>query len=93
MTHAINSNTSLLSFDCITRKHTQMRKSPRGEKDSGKEMRRQKGKKIRKWKNQNQLIKKIEEKLETILKEIFKNWKNKNTIKYIYIKLEKKLKN
>ena len=61
-----------------------MRKSPRGEKDSGKEMRRQKGKKIRKWKNQNQLIKKIEEKLETILKEILKNWKNKNTIKYIY---------
>ena len=39
MTHTINSNTNLLSID-ITRTHTQMRKSPRGEKESGKEMRR-----------------------------------------------------
>ena len=39
MTHAIDSNTNLLSID-ITRMHTQMRKSPRGEKESGKEMRR-----------------------------------------------------
>ena len=37
MTHAINSNTNLLSID-ITRTHTQRRKSPRGEKESGKEM-------------------------------------------------------
>ena len=40
MTHAINSNTKLLSID-ITRTHTQMRKSPRGEKESRKEMRRE----------------------------------------------------
>ena len=39
MTRAINSNTNLLSTD-ITRMHTQMRKSPRGEKESRKEMRR-----------------------------------------------------
>ena len=39
MTHAINSNTNLLSID-ITRMHTQMRKSPIGEKESGKEFRR-----------------------------------------------------
>ena len=39
MTHAINSNTNLLSID-ITRMHTQMRKSPRGETESRKEMRR-----------------------------------------------------
>ena len=39
MTHAINSNTNLLSID-ITRMHTQMRKNLRGEKESGKEMRR-----------------------------------------------------
>ena len=44
MTHAINSNTNLLSID-ITRTHTQMRKSPRGEKESGKEMRRDRDKK------------------------------------------------
>ena len=45
MTHAINSNTGLLSIDYITRTHTQMRKSPRGEKESGKEMRRDRVKK------------------------------------------------
>ena len=38
MTHAINSNTNLLSID-ITRTYTPMRKSPRGEKESGKKMR------------------------------------------------------
>ena len=32
MTHAITSNTNSLSID-ITRTHTQMRKSPRGEKE------------------------------------------------------------
>ena len=37
MTHTTNSN--LLSID-LTRRHTQMRKSPRGEKESGEEMRR-----------------------------------------------------
>ena len=49
MTHAINSNTNLLSID-ITRTHTQMRKSPRGGKESGKEMRRDRVKKERKFK-------------------------------------------
>ena len=39
MTHTINSNTNLLSID-ITRTHTQMIKSSRGEKESGKEIRR-----------------------------------------------------
>ena len=37
MTYAINSNTNLLSIDI---QDTQMRKSPREEKESGKEMRR-----------------------------------------------------
>ena len=49
MTQAINSNTNLLSTD-IKRMHTQMRKSPRGEKESGKEMRRERVKKIEKRK-------------------------------------------
>ena len=44
MTHAINSNTNLLSID-ITRMHTQMREGSRGEKESGKEMRRDRIKK------------------------------------------------
>ena len=39
MTDAINSNTNILSID-ITKTHTQMRKSSRGQKESGKEMRR-----------------------------------------------------
>ena len=47
MIHAINSNTNFLSID-ITRTHTQMRKSPSGEKESGKEMRREREKKIEK---------------------------------------------
>ena len=46
MTHAINSNTNLLSID-ITKMHTQVRMSPRGEKESGKEMRRESKKKDR----------------------------------------------
>ena len=46
MTHAINSNTKLLSIDITTNNaHTQMRKSSRGEKESGKEMRRDRVKK------------------------------------------------
>ena len=40
MTHAIKSNTNLLSID-ITRTHTQMRKSPRGETE-GKKGRKEK---------------------------------------------------
>ena len=49
MTHTINSNTNLLSID-VTRTHTQMRKSPRGEKESRKEMRRDKELKKRRGK-------------------------------------------
>ena len=49
MTHTINSNTNLLSID-LTRTHTQMRKVSRGEKESGKEMRRDRVKKIEKRK-------------------------------------------
>ena len=41
MTHAINSNTSLLSIDYITRMHTQIRRSKREEKESRKEIRRE----------------------------------------------------
>ena len=55
MTCAINANTNLPSID-ITKMHTQMRKSPRGEKESGKEMRRETGKK-KKEKTKNKLIK------------------------------------
>ena len=60
MTHTINSNTNLLSID-ITRTHTQMRKSSRGEKESGKEMRRQKVKKdrIEKFKKKERMKKEI----------------------------------
>ena len=47
MTLAIQSNTNLLSID-ITSTHTQMRKSRRGEKESGKEMLRDREKKISK---------------------------------------------
>ena len=43
MIHAINSNTILLSID-ITRTHTQMKKSPRGEQASKKEKRGDRGK-------------------------------------------------
>ena len=55
MTHAMNSNTNLLSID-ITRTHSLMRKNPRGEKESGKEMRRdkeQENKKKRKKRKEN----------------------------------------
>ena len=41
MTHAINSNTSLLTIDYITEMSTQMRKSSRGEKESWKEKKRE----------------------------------------------------
>ena len=58
MAHAISSNTNLLSFE-ITRTHTQMRKSPRGEKESGKGMRseteRKKIKKIEKKRKINKI--------------------------------------
>ena len=39
----------------IARTHTQMRKSPRGEKKSGKEMRRDRVKKIRKRKKKEEI--------------------------------------
>ena len=48
MTHAINSNTKLLSID-ITRTHTQMRKSPGGEEErAGKKSGETEGKKRKK---------------------------------------------
>ena len=58
MTHAINSNTNLLSID-LTRMHTQIRKSPRGEKESRKEMRRDKNKKNKKDRTKENLKKKV----------------------------------
>ena len=51
-THTKNSNTNLLSID-ITRMHSQMRKSPRWEKESGKEMRRDRSKKTNRKKEEN----------------------------------------
>ena len=63
MTHAINSNTNLLSID-ITRMHTHMRKSPRGEKESGKEMRRDRSKKTNRKKEENKRKLKKERKEE-----------------------------
>ena len=48
MAHAINSNTKLLSID-ITRTHTQMRKSPRGETESKKIEKRKKEENKRKY--------------------------------------------
>ena len=65
MIHTINSNTNLLSID-IRRMHAKMRKSPRGEKESGKEMRRDRELKTRRKKenvseNLNKYIKKEEE--------------------------------
>ena len=60
MTLAINSNTNLLSIG-ITRTYTQMRKSPRGEKEMGKEMRRDReqkfGKKRKKEENERKFKK------------------------------------
>ena len=61
MTHAINSNTNLIFID-FTRTHTQMRKSPRGEKESGKEIRRQSKKrkfKEKKERRRKKLINKL----------------------------------
>ena len=62
MTHAINSNTNLLSTD-ITRTHTQMRKSPSGEKESGERheerqrfKKKERKEKKRKFKKRNQRI-------------------------------------
>ena len=57
MTHAINSNTNLLFVDII-RTHTQMRKSPREEKESWKEMRRDRQQKnIRKKRKKEENLK------------------------------------
>ena len=48
--HKSRSNASLLSIDYIARMHTEMKKSPRGEKESWKEIRREteRGKKNKK---------------------------------------------
>ena len=47
MTHAINSDTSLLSID-ITRRHAQMRKNPRREKEWERNEERHRKEKIKK---------------------------------------------
>ena len=60
MIHAINSNTNLLSID-VTRTHTQMKKSPREEKESGKEMRRDRVKKKGKRKKRKKFKKRKKE--------------------------------
>ena len=60
MAHAINSNTGLLSIDYITRTHTQTRESPRGEKESWKEMRRKRDRE--KIKRKKEKKKKLEKK-------------------------------
>ena len=55
--HKSCSNTSLVSIDYTTRTHTQMRKSPKKEKESGKEMRREtERKRLRKFKKNNKII-------------------------------------
>ena len=79
MTHAINSKTNLQSID-ITRTCTQMRKSPRGEKESGKEMRRDSGK--------NKKRKKIKENLRR--KKERRRKKSINKLKINKIKMKKK---
>ena len=61
MTQARNSNANLLSIN-ITRTYTQMRKSPRGEKESGKEMRRDREYKKRKKRKKRKKKKKIKKK-------------------------------
>ena len=55
MTHSINSNANLLPID-ITRTHTQMKKSLRGEKERRKEMRRNREQKIKKLQIKNKEI-------------------------------------
>ena len=67
MTHAINSSTSLLSINYITRTHTQMRKSPRGEKESEKGMTETERKKEQKGKSKKKI-----EKRETLFQKINK---------------------
>ena len=72
MTHTISSNTNLVPVD-ITRTHTQMRKSRRGEKESGKEMRR--GREIEKRKNgrKENLNKKERKKNKKEINKLIKN--------------------
>ena len=67
MTHAINSNTSLLSIDYITIMHTHKRKIPRREKESRKEMRRDREKNKKK-----EEIKELKRKKERRKKSIIK---------------------
>ena len=63
MTQAIKSNGSLLSIDYITRTHTQMRKSPRAEKESRKEMRRERKKGKNKKCKKTEILSKIKQQL------------------------------
>ena len=90
MTHAINSNTILLSIHYITRMHTQMRKSPRGQRVQKKW--RETGKKEKNIFERKKIKTKVEKN-----KKLFKNklsvkkWINKIK-KYIHkIKKRKKL--
>ena len=63
----MNSNTNLLSIDYITRTHTQMRKNPRGEKESGKEERDRKKKKENIEKQISEKIRKKEKRTMIII--------------------------
>ena len=77
MTHTINSYTNRLSIN-IARTHTQMKKSPRGEKETGKEMRRDRVKERIEQRKQGRKWNKVSEKKERQKKkEIYKKNKNK----------------
>ena len=58
MTRAINSNTNLLPID-IPKVHTQMRKSPREDKECRKETRRDRVKKLEKRKKKEEKKRKL----------------------------------
>ena len=81
MTHAINSNTNLLYID-ITGMHTQMRKSPRGGKESDKKMRRDREYKKQKKEKRNKIK-------ENLKKKEKKRKKSINKLKINKIKMKK----
>ena len=89
MTHEINSNKNLLSID-MTRTHTQMRKSPRGEKErvgkkSG-ETESKKRTKLEEKKKREKRKEMIKRKSINILRINKKMKENKYKVKKIYIK-------
>ena len=69
MTLASNPNKNLLSIDS-TRMHNQMKKSPRREKESGKEMRRDREYRNYKINKKNRKIEKKEKREENLKKSI-----------------------